>query len=86
LALPDAACSCSHLCFDLSRLTWQFVLQFGEMGGRWGINRTVGQMYALLYVSLRALNADDVGETLLLFQWNVSMRLEKLQSWNLVRL
>jgi DNA-binding transcriptional regulator GbsR (MarR family) len=56
------------------------------MGGRWGINRMVGQMCALLYVSPRALNADDVGETLGLFHSNVSMGFERLQSWNLVRL
>ena len=43
---------------DLPPLTQRFVLHFGEMGSRWGINRTVGQIYALLYVSARPLNAD----------------------------
>jgi len=45
---------------NLAPLTQRFVLHFGEMGSRWGINRTVGQIYALLYVSPRALNADDI--------------------------
>jgi DNA-binding transcriptional regulator GbsR (MarR family) len=56
------------------------------MGSRWGINRTVGQIYALLYVSPRALNADDIGDALAFSRSNVSMGLKELQSWNLVRL
>ena len=71
---------------NLSPLTQRFVLHFGEMGSRWGINRTVGQIYALLYVSSRALNADDIGEALAFSRSNVSMGLKELQSWNLVRL
>lgn len=71
---------------NLSPLTQRFVLHFGEMGSRWGINRTVGQIYALLYVSPRALNADDIGEALAFSRSNVSMGLKELQSWNLVRL
>ncbi|MFB0915429.1 MAG: ArsR family transcriptional regulator, partial [Burkholderiaceae bacterium] len=42
---------------NLPPLTQQFVMHFGEMGSRWGINRTVGQIYALLYVSSKPLNA-----------------------------
>jgi len=61
-------------------------MHFGEMGSRWGINRTVGQIYALLYVSSKPLNADDVGEALGFSRSNVSMGLKELQSWNLVRL
>jgi DNA-binding transcriptional regulator GbsR (MarR family) len=61
-------------------------MHFGEMGGRWGINRTVGQIYALLYVSSKPLNADEVGEALGFSRSNVSMGLKELQSWNLVRL
>jgi DNA-binding transcriptional regulator GbsR (MarR family) len=70
----------------LAPLTQRFVLHFGEMGSRWGINRTVGQVYALLYVSPRALNADDIGEALAFSRSNVSMGLKELQSWHLVRL
>jgi DNA-binding transcriptional regulator GbsR (MarR family) len=61
-------------------------MHFGEMGSRWGINRTVGQIYALLYLSSKPLNADDVGEALGFSRSNVSMGLKELQSWNLVRL
>ena len=71
---------------NLAPLTQRFVLHFGEMGSRWGINRTVGQIYALLYVSSKALNADDIGEALAFSRSNVSMGLKELQSWNLVRL
>jgi DNA-binding transcriptional regulator GbsR (MarR family) len=71
---------------NLPPLTQRFVMHFGEMGGRWGINRTVGQIYALLYVSSKPLNADDIGESLGFSRSNVSMGLKELQSWNLVRL
>ncbi|TDM09237.1 MAG: ArsR family transcriptional regulator [Ideonella sp. MAG2] len=71
---------------NLPPLTQRFVLHFGEMGSRWGINRTVGQIYALLYVSARPLNADEVGGALGFSRSNVSMGLKELQSWNLVRL
>ena len=71
---------------NLPPLTQRFVLHFGEMGSRWGINRTVGQIYALLYVSAQPLNADEVGEGLGFSRSNVSMGLKELQSWNLVRL
>jgi DNA-binding transcriptional regulator GbsR (MarR family) len=71
---------------DLPPLTQRFVLHFGEMGSRWGINRTVGQIYALLYLASKPLNADEVGEALGFSRSNVSMGLKELQSWNLVRL
>lgn len=54
------------------------------MGSRWGINRTVGQIYALLYVSDRPQNADDIVGALGLSRSNVSMGLKELQSWRLV--
>lgn len=56
------------------------------MGCRWGTSRTVGEIHALLYVSPRALNAEDLGEALACSRSNVSMGLKALQSWNLVRL
>jgi DNA-binding transcriptional regulator GbsR (MarR family) len=55
------------------------------MGSRWGINRTVGQIYALLFLSERALCADEIVEALGFSRSNVSMGLKELQSWNLVR-
>ncbi len=70
----------------LPPLARDFVVHFGEMGSRWGVNRTVGQIYALLYVSPQALNADQIGEALAFSRSNVSMGLKELQSWRLVRL
>ena len=71
---------------NLSPLIQNFVLHFGEMGSRWGINRTVGQIYALLYVSEKPLNADEIADTLAFSRSNVSMGLKELSSWQLVRL
>ena len=67
-------------------LVQRFVLHFGEMGSRWGINRTVGQIYALLFVSPQPLNAEDIADALGFSRSNVSMGLKELQSWGLVRL
>lgn len=61
-----------------------FVLHFGEMGSRWGINRTVGQIYALLYLSEEPLNAEQITDALGVSRSNVSMGLKELQSWRLV--
>ncbi len=63
-----------------------FILHFGEMGSRWGINRTVGQIYALLFLSKNPLNADQITEKLSISRSNTSMGLKELQSWNLVQL
>jgi DNA-binding transcriptional regulator GbsR (MarR family) len=71
---------------NLPPLVQTFVLHFGEMGSRWGINRTVGQIYALLYLSKEPLNAEDIVERLGVSRSNVSMGLKELQAWNLVRL
>jgi DNA-binding transcriptional regulator GbsR (MarR family) len=71
---------------NLSPLAQEFVLHFGEMGSRWGINRTVGQIYALLYISAQPLNADEIAEALAFSRSNVSMGLKELESWRLTRL
>ena len=71
---------------NLPPLVQSFVLHFGEMGSRWGINRTVGQIYALIFISERALNADEIAELLEFSRSNVSMGLKELQAWRLVRL
>lgn len=71
---------------ELTSYQESFVLHFGEMGSRWGINRTVGQIYALLYISKDPLNADDITEALKISRSNTSMGLKELQSWQLVRL
>lgn len=71
---------------NLSPIAQNFVLHFGEMGSRWGINRTVGQIYALLFISETPLNAEQITEGLGVSRSNVSMGLKELQAWNLVRL
>ena len=70
----------------MSPLVRSFVAHFGEMGSRWGINRTVGQIYALVYVAMRPLNADDITEALEFSRSNVSMGLKELQAWRLLKL
>lgn len=63
-----------------------FVLHFGEMGSRWGFNRTVGQLFALIVMSEVPLNADHLSSALSVSRGNVSMGLKELQSWRLIRL
>jgi len=60
------------------------VLHFGERGSRWGINRTVGQIHALLHLAPRRLNADRIVAALGVSRSDVSMGLRKLRAWNLV--
>jgi DNA-binding transcriptional regulator GbsR (MarR family) len=64
----------------------QFILHWGEMGTRWGVNRTVAQVHALLYLSPESLTAEDIAETLSVARSNVSTSLKELQSWNLVQI
>jgi DNA-binding transcriptional regulator GbsR (MarR family) len=71
---------------NLPPLVQSFVLHFGEMGSKWGINRTVGQIYALLFVSDRPLNADEIADALAFSRSNVSMGLKELEGWRIVRL
>lgn len=71
---------------DLSPCLSRFVLHWGEMGARWGVNRSVAQIHALLYVTGRPMHADDICETLVVARSNVSTSLRELQNWNLVRL
>lgn len=71
---------------SMTPLVRSFVAHFGEMGSRWGINRTVGQIYALIFVSPRPLNADEIAERLEFSRSNVSMGLKELQAWRLVKL
>lgn len=63
----------------------RFVLHWGEMGARWGINRTVAQVHALLYLAERPLNADDITGALGVARSNVSTSLKELVGWDLVR-
>lgn len=63
----------------------KFVLHWGEMGARWGINRTVAQIHALLYLSPRPLHAEEICDTLGVARSNASNSLKELQSWDIVR-
>lgn len=69
---------------NLSHQEQKFIFHFGEMGSRWGINRTVGQIYALLVINKEALFADQIAEALSISRGNVSMGIKELQSWRLV--
>src|SRR5262244_3472301 len=70
----------------LSTVQQKFVLHWGEMGTRWGINRTVAQIHALLYISPKPLNAEEIAETLNVARSNVSTSLKELQNWGIVKL
>ncbi|MCC2962917.1 GbsR/MarR family transcriptional regulator [Massilia sp. IC2-278] len=70
---------------DISPTEQKFILHWGEMGTRWGVNRTVAQIHALLYLAERPLPADDIVEVLGVARSNVSNSLKELQSWKLVR-
>lgn len=63
----------------------KYILHWGEMGTRWGVNRTVAQIHALLYLSTRPLNAEEITETLNVARSNVSTSIKELQSWGLVK-
>ena len=69
---------------QLTSTATRFVLHWGEMGSRWGVNRTVAQIHALLYLAPRALNAEEISETLSVARSNVSNSLRELQAWGIV--
>jgi DNA-binding transcriptional regulator GbsR (MarR family) len=69
----------------LTSIQKQLVLHWGEMGTRWGINRTVAQIHALLYLSPRPVPADEIAETLTIARSNVSTSVRELESWGIVR-
>lgn len=71
---------------DLSPTLSRFVLHWGEMGTRWGVNRTVAQIHALLYITGRPMHAEEITETLGVARSNVSNSIRELQGWNLVKL
>ena len=71
---------------DLSPTFARFVLHWGEMGARWGVNRTVAQIHALLYLTGRPMHADELCETLAVARSNVSTSLKELQGWGIVKL
>ena len=70
----------------LSSVQQKFILHWGEMGIRWGINRTVAQIHALLFISPKPLNAEEIAGTLSVARSNVSTSLKELQGWGIVKL
>jgi len=70
---------------SLSPVAQKFILHWGEMGTRWGINRTVAQVHALLFLSPRPLPAEAIAATLGIARSNASNSLHELQKWGSVR-
>ena len=69
----------------LTPIMERYILHWGEMGTRWGVNRSVSQIHALLYLSPKPLPADEIAEALSIARSNVSTSLKELQAWGLVR-
>ena len=69
----------------LTPIQQKFILHWGEMGAKWGINRTVAQIHALLFLSATPLNAEAIATTLGVARSNVSNSLRELQGWGIVR-
>jgi DNA-binding transcriptional regulator GbsR (MarR family) len=70
---------------SLAPVAQKFILHWGEMGTRWGVNRTVAQVHALLFLSPRPLHAEEIARTLRVARSNVSTSLRELQGWRIVR-
>ena len=71
---------------NLSPVQQKFILHWGEMGTRWGINRTVAQIHALLFICPKPLHAEEIADTLGVARSNVSTSLKELQGWGIVKL
>jgi DNA-binding transcriptional regulator GbsR (MarR family) len=70
----------------LSPVARKFILHWGEMGTRWGLNRTVAQIHALLYLAEKPLHAEQICDQLGLARSNVSTSLRELQNWGIVKI
>jgi DNA-binding transcriptional regulator GbsR (MarR family) len=70
---------------SLTDVQRQYILHWGEMGTRWGINRTVAQIHALLFLSPKPMPADEIAETLNVARSNVSTSIRELVGWGIVR-
>ena len=71
---------------SLSAVQQKFVLHWGEMGARWGINRTVAQIHALLFIAPKPLHAEDISSLLGVARSNVSTSIKELQNWGIIRI
>jgi DNA-binding transcriptional regulator GbsR (MarR family) len=63
----------------------RFILQWGDMGEAWGVNRSVSQIHALLYVADKPMTAEDIAGVLAMARSNVSTSLRELLGWNLIK-
>ena len=76
----------TEIMIKLTPVQQKFILHWGEMGTKWGINRTVAQIHALLYIWPAPLNAEQIAKTLSVARSNVSTSIKELQSWGLVKI
>ena len=70
---------------ELTPIAQKFIVHWGEMGEKWGINRTIAQIHGLLYLSSEPLNAEEISETLSVARSTVSVGLHELESWGIIR-
>ncbi len=70
----------------LTPVMQRYVLHWGEMGQKWGVNRSVAQIHALLYLAGQPLHAEEIAQTLTIARSNVSTSLKELQGWELARM
>ncbi len=70
---------------ELTDISRRFIVHWGEMGTNWGVNRSVAQIHALLFVHGRPLHAEEIADTLVLARSNVSNSLKELLNWRLIR-
>ena len=70
---------------ELTPVMRKFVLHWGEMGSTWGLNRTVAQIYAILYLSSNPMTAEEISKTLSVARSTVSTGLKELQGWGVIR-
>lgn len=71
---------------ELPQSNYELIMHFGDMGSRWGFNRTVGQIFALLFVSPEPIHAEHIAAALRISRSNVSMSLKELQAWKLIQI
>lgn len=84
-AMPDISVMTEIRDHNDSAAQTQFILYWGDMGGQWGVNRSVAQIQALLFLSAAPLNAEQISERLGIARSNVSNSLKELVSWKLIR-
>ncbi len=85
LVLSDISVMTEIINITKSTAASQFILYWGDMGNQWGVNRSVAQIHALLYLSSAPLNAEQIAESLSIARSNVSNSIKELVSWRLIR-